>query len=134
MFSAYFLHSSIKLHKKANFYIVFLRYITSGSGRTPLTFKNNIYSRRHLFLRSWVDLKAIFPTLYLTLICRQTIHENFISPKYTGKNNNLNACFLILLKDVKLHNTCNLRHNDMEICRTTLCINICNLFHERARG
>ena len=40
------------------------------------------------------------------------------------------ACFLALLKGLRSHNTCNRGNKYMEMCRTILCINICNVFHK----
>ena len=44
------------------------------------------------------------------------------------------ACFLALLMGLRLHKTCNQGNKYMEMCRTIVCINICNLFHEGVRG
>ena len=44
------------------------------------------------------------------------------------------ACFLALLMGLRSHKTCNQGNKYMEMCRTILCINICNLFHERERA
>ena len=44
------------------------------------------------------------------------------------------ACFLALLMGLRLHKKCNQGNKYMEMCRTILCINICNLFHEEVRG
>ena len=44
------------------------------------------------------------------------------------------ACFLALLMGLKLHKTCNQGNKYIEMCRTILGINICNLFHEGVRG
>ena len=44
------------------------------------------------------------------------------------------ACFLALLKGLRLHNTCNQGNKYMEMCRTISCINICNVFHKGVRG
>ena len=44
------------------------------------------------------------------------------------------ACFLSLLMGQRSHNACNQENNYMEICRTILCSNICNLFNEGVRG
>ena len=44
------------------------------------------------------------------------------------------ACFLALLMGLRSHKTRNQGNKDMEMCRTILCINICNSFHEGVRG
>ena len=44
------------------------------------------------------------------------------------------ACFLALLMGLGSHKICNQGNKYMEKCRTILCINICNLFHEGVRG
>ena len=44
-----------------------------------------------------------------------------------------NACFLLLLMDLRWYNTCNQGNKYMEIYRTILWINICNEFHEGVR-
>ena len=43
-------------------------------------------------------------------------------------------CFLALLMGLRSHKTCNQGNKYMEMCRTILCINICNLFHEGVIG
>ena len=43
------------------------------------------------------------------------------------------ACFPALLMGLRLHRTCNQGNKYMVMCRTILCINICNLFHEGVR-
>ena len=54
------------------------------------------------------------------------------------KNTDMNmaeiACFLALLMGLRLHKTCNQVNKYMLMCRTILCINICNVFHEGVRG
>ena len=40
------------------------------------------------------------------------------------------ACFLALLMGLRSYKTCNQGNKYMEMCRTILCINIFNLFHE----
>ena len=44
------------------------------------------------------------------------------------------ACFLALLIELRSHKTCNQGNKYMEMCRTILYINICNLFYEGVRG
>ena len=44
------------------------------------------------------------------------------------------ACFLALLKGLRSHKTCDQGNKYMEMSRTILCINKCNLFHEGVRG
>ena len=44
------------------------------------------------------------------------------------------ACLLALLMELRSHKTCNQGNKYMEMRRTILCINICNLFHEGVRG
>ena len=44
------------------------------------------------------------------------------------------ACLLALLNGLKSHKTCNQGNKYMEMCRTILCINTSNLFHEGVRG
>ena len=44
------------------------------------------------------------------------------------------ACFLALVMGLRSHKTRNQANKYMEMCRTILCINICNLFHEVERG
>ena len=54
--------------------------------------------------------------------------------KNTDMNMTKIACFLALLMGLRSHKTCNQGNKYMEMCRTILCINICNLFHEGKRG
>ena len=44
------------------------------------------------------------------------------------------ACFLALLMGQRSHKTCNQGNKYMVMCRTIVCINICNLLHEGVRG
>ena len=44
------------------------------------------------------------------------------------------ACFPALLMGLRSHKTCNQGNKYMEMCRTILCINICNLFHDSVRS
>ena len=48
------------------------------------------------------------------------------------------ACFLSVLMGLRSHNinrpTCNQGNKYMEICRTILCISVCNLFREGVRS
>ena len=44
------------------------------------------------------------------------------------------ACFLALLMGLRSHKICNQENKYMEMCRTILRINICNLFHEEVTG
>ena len=57
-----------------------------------------------------------------------------MSPKNTDMNMAEIACFLALLMGLKSHKTCNQGNKYIEMCRTKLGINICNLFHEGVRG
>ena len=43
------------------------------------------------------------------------------------------VCFLALLMRLGSHETCNQENKYVEMCRTILCINICNLFHKGVR-
>ena len=45
-----------------------------------------------------------------------------------------NACVPALLMGLRSHKTCNQGNKYMVMCKTILCINICNLFHEGVRG
>ena len=54
--------------------------------------------------------------------------------KHTDMNMAEIACFLALLMRLRSHKTCNQGNKYLEMCRTILCINICNLFHEGVRG
>ena len=44
------------------------------------------------------------------------------------------ACFLALLMGLRSHKTYNQGNKYMEMCRTILYINMCNLFHEGVRA
>ena len=54
---------------------------------------------------------------------------NEISKINVQKNTEMNmaeiACFLSLLMELRLYNTCNQGNKNIEIYRTILCINIC---------
>ena len=57
---------------------------------------------------------------------------------FQKKNTDMNlaeiACLQALLMGLRSHKTCNQGNKYMEMCRTILCINICNLFNEGVRG
>ena len=44
------------------------------------------------------------------------------------------VCYLVLLMGLRPHKACNQGNKYMLMCRTILCINICNLFLEGVRG
>ena len=56
-----------------------------------------------------------------------------MSQKNTDMNIAKIACFLALLMRLRSHKTCNQGHKYVKMCRTILCINICNLFNEGVR-
>ena len=61
-----------------------------------------------------------------TYLCRPAIKNECPLPKKKDMNMAKIACFLSLLMGLRLHNTCNQGNKYMEMCRTILCINICN--------
>ena len=65
---------------------------------------------------------------------KQTTHQKLTLKKNTDMNIAEIACFLALLMGLKSHKTCNQGNKCMVMCRTILCINICNLFHTGVRG
>ena len=68
-------------------------------------------------------------------IFQQTTNQKLMfQKKTTDMNMDEIACFLALLMGLRSHKTCNQRNIYMEMCRTILCINICNLFHAGVRG
>ena len=70
-------------------------------------------------------------------IFKQTTHQNVMFQKKQGKYKRIMAkiaCFLALLKGLRLHNTCKQGNKYMKMCRAILCINICNVFHKGVTG
>ena len=82
-------------------------------------------------MRSVIFIDALCAYLH---IFKQTTHQKLMFQKTTDMNKAEIACFLALLMGLKSHKTCNQGNKYMVMCKTIVCINICNLFHEGVRG